>query len=129
MFCGLETGTQKTQHSALSNWREHGMKDPEKMPTNGKEIWYCQDGAELHMRSYNSKTGHFKRYRIVQIWCSMLTNCTEAVVIQSRSNLVLNFQQKHILFYSCWLHCPSANHVTVCRSVIVKYQEMNNMTN
>jgi len=48
MFCGLETGTQKTQHSALSNWREHGMKDPEKMPTNGKEIWYCQDGAELH---------------------------------------------------------------------------------
>jgi hypothetical protein len=46
MFCGLETGTQNTEHSALSNWREHGMKDPEKMPTNGKEIWYCQDGAE-----------------------------------------------------------------------------------
>jgi len=62
------------------------MKDPEKMPTNGKEIWHCQDGAELHMRSYNSKAGHFKRYSIVEIWCSMLTNCTGAVVIQSRSN-------------------------------------------
>jgi hypothetical protein len=36
MFRGLETGIQKTEHSALSNWREHGMTDPEKMPTNGK---------------------------------------------------------------------------------------------
>jgi len=38
------------------------------------------------MKSYNSKTGHFNRYSIVEIWCSMLTNCTGAVVIQSRSN-------------------------------------------
>lgn len=40
MFRRLETGTQKTEHNALSNWREHGMKDPEKMPTKGKVIWY-----------------------------------------------------------------------------------------
>lgn len=61
MFCGLETGTQKTQHSALSNWREHGMKDPEKMPTNGKRYGIVKM-EQNYTRSYNSKAGHFKRY-------------------------------------------------------------------